>query len=82
MMAEVIYCSFSRQWRAYVLQLGKAPSCVYIYGRLGSQSSKARATRVTVTVTDRLTVGKQSRPASRLPPRLLHSAGGCCKFKF
>ncbi len=30
--------------RAASLQLGKAPSCLYIYDRLGSQASKARAT--------------------------------------
>jgi hypothetical protein len=43
-----IYCSFSRSQRSYgrsALQLGKAPNRLYIYGRLGSQARKARATR-------------------------------------
>jgi hypothetical protein len=37
-----------RPYRRAALQLGKAPSlsCLYIYGRLGSQASKARAIRV------------------------------------
>ncbi len=44
-----VFIAFFRPRRSYrraALQLGKAPSCLYIYDRLGSQASKARATRV------------------------------------